>query len=62
MGMIGSEDKVKQTFDILKNKGYSDQDLQKVSAPVGLSIGSKTPFEIAVSVTAELIKVRNCKD
>lgn len=62
LGMIGSKEKVKQTFETLKKKGYQDEDLQKVSAPVGLPIGSKTPYEIAVSVTAELIKVRSSSD
>jgi len=30
-----------------------------VYAPIGLDIGSETPEEIAVSITAQLIKVRN---
>ena len=33
--------------------------MERLHAPVGLYIGSKTPAEIAVSVMAEIIAVRN---
>ncbi|MBW6515914.1 MAG: XdhC family protein [Candidatus Cloacimonetes bacterium] len=59
LGMIGSEKKVAETFDKLRAQGFSQEDLQKVHAPVGLTIGSQTPWEIAVSITAELIRERN---
>jgi xanthine dehydrogenase accessory factor len=59
LGMIGSEKKVAETFKNLKEQGFSEEELSKVHAPVGLSIGSQTPYEIAVSITAELIKERN---
>ena len=59
LGMIGSRLKVKNTFDRLLSEGYNHQDLARVDAPIGISIGSQTPHEIAVSITAQLIKVRN---
>lgn len=55
LGMIGSKRKAAKTFQLLKDKGYSEKDLQKVHSPVGLPIGSKTPYEIAVSILAEII-------
>jgi len=33
--------------------------LKKVSAPIGVSIKSETPAEIAVSIAAEIIDVKN---
>ena len=58
IGMIGSKKKVKTIFDNLKEKGIPLERLDKVHAPVGLEIYSETPEEIAVSIVAELIKVR----
>ncbi|MDP2172498.1 MAG: XdhC/CoxI family protein [Candidatus Cloacimonadaceae bacterium] len=55
LGMIGSKQKVAQTFANLKDKGISEELLSKVHAPIGLPIGSQTPYEIAVSIMAEMI-------
>lgn len=55
LGMIGSSRKVAATFQVLREKGYSTDELARVHAPIGLPIGSQTPYEIAVSVLAELI-------
>ena len=59
LGMIGSEKKVTETFDKLRAQGFTEEELQKIHAPIGLSIGSQTPWEIAVSIMAELIRERN---
>jgi len=59
LGMIGSKKKVAETLDKLKNKGFTDTDLSKVHAPIGLPIHSHTPYEIAVSILAELISIKN---
>lgn len=55
LGMIGSRHKVAETFAKLKEQGFSAEELAKCHAPVGLSIGSQTPYEIAVSIMAEII-------
>lgn len=56
LGMIGSKNKVKETFTKLIEQGFEQQDLDKVHAPIGLRIGSQTPYEIAISIMAEIIK------
>ena len=61
LGMMGSKNKVKEIFDLLKSEGYSEELLKKVSAPIGVSIKSETPPEIAVSIAAEIIDVKNRK-
>jgi len=61
LGMIGSASKVAQTFSRLKQQGFSDAELARVHAPIGLPIGSQTPFEIAVSIMAELISIHKRK-
>jgi xanthine dehydrogenase accessory factor len=58
VGMIGSKKKVKTLYQNLMKKGISKEALKRVHAPIGLEINSETPEEIAVSIVAELIKVR----
>ncbi len=58
IGMIGSKRKVKIVYDFLKEKGFQDEILKTVHAPIGLKINSETPQEIAISIVAELIKAR----
>lgn len=60
IGMMGSEKKNKVIFSHLLAKGISQELLDKVYAPIGLKINTQTPEEIAVSILAEMIQVRNC--
>lgn len=58
VGMIGSRRKVKLIFDDLVAAGVSASALQSVHAPIGLDIGSTTVEEIAISIAAQLVNVR----
>ena len=58
IGMIGSRTKNETIFSHLLAKGISRQQLDRVHAPIGLEIEAQTPEEIAVSILAEVIKVR----
>src|SRR5262249_20685616 len=59
VGLIGSRRKIRLIFDNSRAAGVKQSDLDRVTAPVGLEIGSQTVFEIAVSIVAELIARRN---
>lgn len=60
IGMIGSRQKIKATYEKLsKESHYYQEDFERVHAPIGLSIGAQTPEEIAVSIGAELISIRH---
>lgn len=59
IGLLGSKSKVKKMFDEFVKEGFERKDLDKVDAPIGLDIGSKTPAEIAVSIAAKIISIRN---
>jgi len=59
LGLMGSPAKIRQIFSSLKKKGISSANLKRVHAPVGLSINSQTPEEIAISIAAEIIQVKN---
>lgn len=58
IGMIGSRRKVAALFEDLREDGFSEEELKRVHAPIGLDIGAQTPAEISVSIMAEIIMVR----
>jgi xanthine dehydrogenase accessory factor len=58
IGMLGSKRKVLTIYRRLEKEGIAPDTLGRVSAPVGLDIGARTPEEIGISVVAELIAVR----
>jgi xanthine dehydrogenase accessory factor len=59
VGLIGSRRKIRLIFENLREAGLREADLERVTAPVGLDIGSQTVPEIAISIVAELIARRN---
>lgn len=59
VGLIGSKRKIRLIFDNLREAGIPEPALERVTAPVGLDIGSQSVMEIAVSIVAELIARRN---
>jgi xanthine dehydrogenase accessory factor len=59
IGMIGSRRKRDMLYQTLLSEGFTQEDIDRVHCPIGLNIGGDTPEEIAVSIVAELIKVRS---
>ncbi len=62
LGAIASRRKTATFFRILREEGVPQEALDAVSAPVGLDIGAQTPAEIAISVAAEWVRVRQGHD
>jgi len=58
IGMIGSKNRVNQTFKQLLEQGAPLEKILTVYAPVGIDIGAVTPQEISVSIMAEVIHAR----
>lgn len=58
IGMIGSKRRVGAVFTYLKENGITQDLIDRVYAPIGIDIGAETPDEIAVSIMAEIIKLR----
>ena len=58
-GLMGSGVKIKWIYKKLKDKGIAPELFEEVHAPVGLPIAGNTPEEIAVSIAAEIIKIKN---
>jgi xanthine dehydrogenase accessory factor len=59
IGVIGSKRRWVTTRKGLLDKGVSEEKLNRVFSPIGLELGAETPEEIAVSIMAEVIMVRN---
>lgn len=59
LGMIGSKSKVSEIFQRLDREGFSKEKLKKVDSPIGIPIPSHTPVEVAVSIAARMVEVKN---
>jgi xanthine dehydrogenase accessory factor len=55
---MGSKRRVVQVLELLKGRGISRDFLERIDSPIGLGIGAETPEEIAISICARLIEVR----
>jgi xanthine dehydrogenase accessory factor len=59
IGMIASRAKRDEIFDRLRNLDHIAEDrIKRVHSPIGMDIKAETPEEIAISIAAELIKVK----
>jgi xanthine dehydrogenase accessory factor len=58
LGLVASEKKSKALFEYARAKGASDEDISVVRCPAGVELGSETLPEIALSVAAEMVRVR----
>jgi xanthine dehydrogenase accessory factor len=59
VGMLGSKSKIEKMFTDYRAEGVPDSLLQPIHAPIGIAIHSQTPEEIAISIAAEIIRVKN---
>ncbi|MFB3055834.1 MAG: XdhC family protein, partial [Ignavibacteriaceae bacterium] len=59
IGLMGSKRKIKSIFELLRKDGVDEQLFDRVHTPIGLEIEADSPEEIAISIAAEIIKVKN---
>lgn len=59
IGMIGSKNKGIKIKENLMAEGVPKERLDLVNVPIGLNIGAETPEEIAISIMAEILTVKN---
>ncbi|MBF0298506.1 MAG: xanthine dehydrogenase accessory protein XdhC [Oligoflexia bacterium] len=57
IGMMGSKSKWLIVKDDLIQKGFSSEKIEQIHCPIGYSIGGKSPAEIAISISAELVSI-----
>ncbi len=58
IGLLGSRGKAEAHKRRLIEMGFSEEDVRRIHAPIGLDIGATTPEEIAISIMAEIIRER----
>jgi xanthine dehydrogenase accessory factor len=46
----------------LREAGATEEQLTRLSAPVGLDIGARTPEETAIAIAAEIVALRNARE
>jgi len=59
IGLMGSKRKIKSIFELLRKDGVDEKLFDRVHTPIGLEIEADSPEEIAISIAAEIIKVKN---
>jgi xanthine dehydrogenase accessory factor len=59
IGVMGSKKKVITMMESLEDKGIDREKLDKVYSPIGLKIDDGTPAEIAFSIIAEILLIKN---
>jgi len=58
IGVIGSKRRWATTVKALMEKGVAEEKIAKVHSPIGLELQAETPEEIAVSIMAEILMLR----
>ena len=59
IGVLGSKKKMEKLFADYRKDEIAENILQRIHTPIGLAIKSHTPEEIAVSIAAEIINIKN---
>lgn len=59
IGVIGSQSKQIFVRESLLEDGFSEKDIRRIYGPIGLNIANQMPEEIAVSILAEILMVKN---
>ncbi|MGB5844175.1 MAG: XdhC/CoxI family protein [Anaerolineales bacterium] len=62
VGALGSRRTNQKRLERLREAGITEEQLSRLHAPIGLDLGGQTSDEIAVSIMAEIVQVRNKVD
>lgn len=59
VGLLGARRRLPERIARARAAGLTDRDLAKLRAPIGLDLGGKAPFEVAVAVIGEIMATRH---
>lgn len=62
VGAMGSRRAQEKRRERLLEKGFDEEELDRLAAPIGLDLGATGPEETALSVMAEVVAVRNGRE
>ena len=55
---MGSRRTSRERAERLTREGWSQQEIDRIHAPIGIDIGAEQPSEVALSILAEIVRVR----
>jgi xanthine dehydrogenase accessory factor len=58
IGVIGSKRRWETTVQQMREMGIKDEQIARITSPIGLEINAETPEEIAISILSEMIMIR----
>src|SRR5262245_38122023 len=58
LGLVASKEKAKSLFQYVRDKGTPSEHIDRIKCPAGLELGGETLPEIALSVMAEITRLR----
>jgi xanthine dehydrogenase accessory factor len=61
VGLLGARKRLAERLAPLRAQGFSEARLQQLHAPIGLDIGGKAPWEVALSVIGEIVALRHAR-
>ncbi|HEY4218048.1 MAG TPA: XdhC family protein [Gemmatimonadaceae bacterium] len=61
IGMLGSKKRGAAMRDMLRDEGFTDDELARIHTPIGLDLGGKSAAEVALSILAEVVSIRSGK-
>ena len=61
VGILGSRRTHERRRAALREEGFTEAELARIHAPIGLDIGARTPEEVALAILAEILAVRSGK-
>lgn len=62
IGALGSKKTHAKRVAALEEQGFSDEEIDRIHAPIGLDLGGRKPEEIAVAILAQVVAAANGKD
>ena len=61
IGALGGSRTQEKRKQRLRKAGFSEAQLERIHGPVGLDIGAMSPTEIALSIIAQIVAVKNLR-
>jgi xanthine dehydrogenase accessory factor len=58
VGLLGARRRLPERLAALKAAGVTDEAIGRLHAPIGMNLGGKAPWEVAISVLGEMIEKR----